>query len=57
MKKTYRIYMVSEDGKETLIDRSSTQELAERKCRKYEREDAYERQIGYHVPKMTYIIK
>lgn len=57
MKKTYRIYMVSEDGKETLIDRSSTQKLAERKCRKYEKEDAYERQIGYHVPKMTYIIK
>lgn len=57
MKKTYKIYMVSADGKETLIDRSSTQEQAERKCRKYEREDAYERQIGYHVPKFTYIIK
>lgn len=57
MKKTFKVYMVLENGTEQFLEKCRTQEQAEIKCKKYEREDAYERSIGYHVPNTKYIIK
>ena len=57
MKKSYKVYMVLENGTEQFLEKCRTQEQAETKCRKYEREDAYERSIGYYVPNTKYIIK
>lgn len=57
MKKSYKIYMVLTDGTEQFLEKCRTFEQAETKCRKYEREDAYERSVGYHVPDTKYIIK
>ena len=56
-RKTYSVYMVHENGQETLLDRFTDKERAELRRARYEREDQYERSIGYHVPNTKYIIK
>lgn len=57
MKKSYKVYMVLENGKEVLLDKFTDQKKAELRRSRYEREDQYERSIGYHVPNTKYIIK
>lgn len=57
MKKVYKVYMVLENGKEVFLDKFTDQEKAELRRSRYEREDQYERSIGYHVPNTKYIIK
>lgn len=57
MKKTFKIYMVLENGTEQFLESCKTQEQAEARCRRYEREDQYERSIGYFVPNTKYIVK
>ena len=56
-RRVYKVYMVREDGVEVLLDRTTNKELAELRRDRYEREDNYERSIGYHVPDSKYIIK
>lgn len=57
MKKTYKIYMVLENGQEVYLEKFSKKEQAELRCARYTRQDEYERQIGYHTPNTKYIIK
>jgi len=57
MKKSFKVYMVLENGSEQHLYNCRTQEQAERKCEKCYREDAYERSIGYYVPNTKYIVK
>ena len=57
MRKTFSIYMILENGSERFLEKCRTQEQAETKCHRYEREDEYERSIGYYVPKTKYVVK
>lgn len=57
MRKTYKVYMVLVSGEEVYLERYSSKEDAEAKCRLYAKKDAYERSIGYHCPETKYIVK
>lgn len=57
MKKTFKVYMVLENGSEQYLEKCRTAEDAEAKCKRYEKQDAYERSIGYFVPNTKYIVK
>ncbi len=57
MRKTYKVYMVLEDGREVYLERYNNLLDAEARCRLYAKQDAYERTIGYHCPNTKYIVK
>ena len=57
MRKTYKIYMVRENGSEVYLEKYNSREDAEARCRLYAKQDAYERSIGYYCPNTKYIVK
>lgn len=57
MRKTFKVYMVLENGSEVYLEKYSSREDAEARCRLYAKKDAYERSIGYHCPNTKYIVK
>ena len=57
MRKSYKVYMILENGDEVYLEKCSDEERAKGKCELYARQDEYERQIGYYCPNTKYIYK